>query len=101
MKTKIKLFLYLSNDFPEVYVSGEPYEQSFRPHIKTYFSENNVDLIFIREMEIEVETDPDFDPVPHQVSALEAQKLKVLSLYQKSVAEINDQLHKLQSLPER
>ena len=56
------------------------------------------DLIFIGEQFVSVEIPANFNPVPAQVAALEAQKLAALEKYQESVANINDRLSKLLAL---
>lgn len=55
-------------------------------------------LIYVGPQEVTVEVPDNFDPVPRQVAALEAEKLKALEAYQKSVADINRRLSELQAL---
>ena len=57
--------------------------------------------VFVSEQEFEVEVPEDFNPVPAQVAALEAQKLEALQKYQQAVAELNERLSKLLPLETR
>lgn len=51
--------------------------------------------IFLCQIEVEVDVPDDFNPVPHQVRALELEKAAALEEYQNKVAEINDRLSRL------
>lgn len=51
--------------------------------------------IFIGKQSVEVEVPDDFNPIPSQVAALEAEKVAALEAYQVSVARINERLSKL------
>jgi len=53
---------------------------------------------FVREQEIEMDVPENYDPRVQQITALEAQKVKAMADYQKSVTEINDRISKLQAL---
>jgi hypothetical protein len=53
------------------------------------------DCIYIGAQTVTVEVPDNFNPVPAQVAALEAEKSKALAAYQKTVADINERLSKL------
>ena len=57
--------------------------------------DDNSERIFVGAQPITVYVPDNFNPVPHQVAALEAEKAEALDLYQRSVASINERLSKL------
>ena len=53
---------------------------------------------YVGEQEIEIEVPDNYDPRAQQIAALEKQKQQVMADFQKSVAEINERISKLQAL---
>ncbi len=53
---------------------------------------------FVCEQEIEVEIPDNYDPTAQMIAALEAEKEKAMSDYNKTVMEINTRISKLQAL---
>lgn len=74
------------------------YEQKWYPRWKSYKASDTATSIFVKEMALEFEVPHDFNPLPQQVAALEAEKAEALAAYQKTVAEVNERLSKLQAL---
>jgi hypothetical protein len=58
----------------------------------------SADYIFVREQDIELDVPDNYDPRVQQIATLEAQKVKAMADYQKSVTDINDRISKLQAL---
>jgi hypothetical protein len=65
------------------------------PSIRSYKSASTEDNVYIGEQTFTVEAPDDFNPVPAQVAAIEAEKLAAMAVYQKSVADCNERLSKL------
>ena len=53
------------------------------------------DCLFIGAQQVVIDVPDDFNPIPHQVAALQAEKAATLDAYQRSVASINERLSKL------
>lgn len=53
------------------------------------------DEVMVKRITIEAEIPADFDPVPKQVAALEAEKRKVKAAFAKRVMEIDAEISKL------
>jgi len=58
----------------------------------------SADYSFVREQDIELDVPDDYDPRSQQIASLEAQKVKAMADYQKSVNEINERISKLTAL---
>ena len=88
MKIKTTLYIYFCQYTWEA-------EGKFVP----FAYQNNSDhYTFVCEQEIELEVPDNYDSRAQQIEGLEKQKQKVMADYQKSVAEINDRISKLQAL---
>lgn len=72
--------------------------EEWRPAVWPLRVDDQDNRVFISEQQVTVEVPDDFNPVPAQVAALEAQKAAALAEYQKAVAQINDRLSKLLAL---
>jgi hypothetical protein len=70
-------------------------EGHFVPFAYKVDSEN---YTYVSQQEIELEVPDNYDPRAQQIATLEAQKVKAMADYQKSVTEINDRISKLQAL---
>ena len=53
---------------------------------------------YISSQEIEIEVPDDYDPRAQKIEALQAQKLKIMADYQKTVTEINARISELQAI---
>ncbi len=54
--------------------------------------------VHICECEIEIEVPDDFDPRAQQIAALERERTKAMADYQRTMAEINERISKLQAI---
>ncbi|CAB4134160.1 hypothetical protein UFOVP272_27 [uncultured Caudovirales phage] len=88
MKIQTKLYIYFCQYSWETEGKFVPFAY---PHESVLYT-------FVCEQEIELDVPDNFDPRANQIAALEKQKQKVMADYQKSVAEINDRISKLQAL---
>jgi hypothetical protein len=73
-------------------------ERQWRPRWLPFKADDSADRVFIKEMSVEFDIPDDFDPIPKQVAALEAEKREALAEYQSKVASINERLSKLQAI---
>lgn len=78
--------------------SHDDWEKKWRPAWLTFRPDDCKVRVFVREMSIEFSVPDDFDPIPQQVAALAEEKREALAEYQRKVADINEQLSKLQAL---
>jgi hypothetical protein len=92
VKATLKAYLYMVQEY-DFSIPGIP--KVWKPDLWAHKAADSESRIFIREIAVEVEPPEDFNPVPAQVTALEAEKARALAEYQKSVAEINERLSKL------
>jgi hypothetical protein len=53
---------------------------------------------YISSQEIEIDVPDNYDPRAKQIEVLQAQKLKIMADYQKTVTEINARISKLQAI---
>lgn len=88
MKIKTTLYIYFCQYSWETKGQFVPFAY---PHESDHYT-------FVCEQEIELDVPDNYDPRANQIAALEKQKQKVMADYQKSVAEINDRISKLQAL---
>lgn len=93
MKKTITQYVYMREDYTADFSGKE-----WAPSIYPYALMDGADRILIGPINVDVVIPDDFDPVPKQVAALEAEKLEALKAYQKSVADINERLAKLQAI---
>lgn len=89
MKVKTALYVYHSQ-----------YSWQDQPEITafTYRIDDNEHRTLVGEQEVELHIPDDYDPSAQKIAALEKQKQKVMADYQKTVAEINNRISKLQAL---
>lgn len=93
MKHEIKQYVFMSYEWDDAYT-----EKAWRPTIWRFKPDDDADRVFIAERMFTVEIPDDFDPVPRQVAALEAQKREAMNAYLAKVADINERLSKLQAI---
>ena len=53
---------------------------------------------YVGPQEIEIEVPDNYDPRAQQISALEAEKKRVMAEYQKTVTDITERINKLQAI---
>lgn len=92
MKRPCKAFLFMAEQWDWDKNPGGPL---WEPELWGVKMDENAHRVFLREVSFEVEVPDDFNPVPHQVAALEKEKRAALEAYQKRVGEINERLSKL------
>lgn len=73
-------------------------EKEWRPQLWDFAPKDTDARICIGKQLFEVDVPDDFNPVPHQVRALEEAKRLALEVYQTQVAELNERLSKLLSI---
>lgn len=99
MKKTITQWLYMSLDTHMLangeYSWGGP---TWEPAIWRFKYPEDETRIFVGAIEIEVDIPDDFDPTAKQIAALEEKKRKASEAYHGMVAEINQQISKLQAL---
>lgn len=93
MKKQVKQYVFMSHD-----INPETWRREWTPILREYKPQDSPSQIFVGEQLVTIEFPDDFDPVPAQVAALEAEKRQAMNAYQQKVAEINEQLSKLQAL---
>ena len=83
-----------------VYVHFQKFQWEDKGSYQVYsFKANDdADRTFICEQEIEIEVPDNYDPTAQKIAALEAQKAKAMSDFNKTVMEINTRISKLQAL---
>jgi len=64
----------------------------------SFKAKDEADRTFVCEQEIEIEVPDNYDPTAQMIAALEAQKEKAMSDFNKTVMEINARISKLQAL---
>ena len=95
MKQLITVYLCMRQKYKADYsgMDWAPDLWSFKPS-----PPDSEDRIYIGERQVEIDLPDDFNPVPAQVRALEAEKAEALAKYQRSVAEINERLANLTAI---
>lgn len=87
------IYVYMKYSYD--YHATGVFRKEWRPEVKAYKTDDTDELVFVSAQSVTVEVPDDFNPIPAQVAALEAQKAVALAAYQRSVAEINERLSKL------
>jgi hypothetical protein len=97
MKKTVQAFVFMEHCFPvdDAGKTAWNLPRVWIPKVWGCRVDDNEDRLFVSEQSIEVEVPDDFNPIPAQVAALEAQKAEALAKYQHSVALINKQLSKI------
>ena len=93
MKHTVTGYVFMENNYTSDYS-----QMVWTPRIWAVRVRDENDRVFIGAKDFEVEVPDDWNPVPHQVAALEAEKRAALEKYQRDVASINDRLSKLLAL---
>jgi len=88
-----KTFVFIEHKYTEDYLKRE-----WVPTLWCFKAEDTDERIFVCETESEFEMPEGFDPLSHQIAALERAKAEALSQYQARVSELNSRLAKLQAI---
>jgi hypothetical protein len=97
MKKTITGYVHMLNEPDYEDFDGRNFVKKWAPGFRAHRYEDE-NSIFISEQQFTVELPDDFDPIPGQVAALEEKKREALAEYQRTVAEINERLSKLQAI---
>lgn len=83
-----------------IHIHYSKYEWETKPEYLLYSHkfEDTDYRIHIGSQEVEIEIPDSFDPRSKQIEALEKEKKAVMAKYQKTVAEINTRISKLQAI---
>jgi hypothetical protein len=92
-KQQMDVYVFMEEGYTEDYSRKE-----WRPHAWGIQVGDAHDRIFSHKIQVEVDVPDNFNPIPHQVAALEAEKEKALEEYQAKAAQINERLSKLLAL---
>jgi hypothetical protein len=97
MKKTVQAFVFMEHCFPvdDTGATAWNLPRVWTPKVWRNQVEDAEDRLFVSQQSVEVEVPDDFNPIPAQVAAIEAQKAAVLAEYQHSVAMLNAQLSKL------
>jgi hypothetical protein len=84
----------------KVYVHFQKYEWDKEGIYQVYsFKANDDDTrTFVCEQEVEIKVPDNYDPTPQKIAALEAEKAKAMSDFNKTVMDINTRISKLSAL---
>ena len=93
MKVTVKQHVFMVMGWDSTYKHKE-----WVPQVWYCKVDEDANRVYIGPQEVTVDIPDDFDPVPKQVAALEAEKLAALETYQQTVATINKRLSELQAL---
>lgn len=88
---KIKTTIY-------IYFEKYTWQDQGDYHIFSWKFKDDDSRTFVCEQEIEIEVPDNYDPTAQMIAALEAQKEKAMSDFNKTVMEINSRISKLQAL---
>lgn len=94
-KQTVKGFMFMELDSNWAH---DDWEEKWLPRWKEFKPDESAKRVFIREMAVEFDVPDDFDPLPRQIAALEAEKREAMAEYQRKVADINERLSKLQAI---
>lgn len=83
-----------------VYIHFHKYqwEEESTYEVFSFKAKDDADRTFVCEQEIEIEVPDDYDPTAQRIAALEAQKAKAMSDFNKTVMEINTLISQLSAL---
>lgn len=90
MKQQITAHVFMSFEWTKNYISKE-----WSPEVWRCKVEETGERVYIGEQTVTVDVPDDFDPIPGQVAALEAEKKAALDNYHVAVRDINERLSKL------
>lgn len=88
-----KTYVYLEEKYLPDYSGKE-----WVPTLWCFKADATDERVFVCETLTEFEMPEGFDPISHQIAALEGAKVEALRKYQAQVAELNNRLAKLQAI---
>lgn len=91
------IHLHMSLEYPRAADGSRNYcaPKTWQPEVWGFRMEDTAERVYVGPREVHIDVPDDFNPVPRQVAALEAERAKAMDDYQRAVARINDQLSKL------
>lgn len=81
-----------------IHYSRWSWEESGTYQVFSCKLEDDAHRTFVCEQEIEIDVPDNYDPLAQKIAALEKLKRKALADYQKTVADINERISKLQAI---
>jgi hypothetical protein len=81
-----------------IHYSQFSWEQKGNYEVFSFKAPDTEHRTYVCEQEIEIEVPDNYDPRAQKIEALQAQKLKIMADYQKTVTEINARISKLQAI---
>ncbi len=81
-----------------IFYTQYPWEEKGSYEVLSFKPADSDQRTYICDQEIEINVPDDHDPRAKQIEALQAQKLKIMADYQKTVTEINARISKLQAI---
>ena len=86
------------NTTVHVYYEQYAWQEKGRFSVLSFKADDNENLTYVGQQEVEIDVPEDYDPRAQKVAALEKQKQKVMADFQKTVDTINEKISKLQAL---
>ena len=81
-----------------IFYTQYSWEEKGNYEVLSFKPEDTEHRTYVGEQEIEIEVPDEYDPRAQKIDALQAQKLKIMADYQKTVTEINARISKLQAI---
>ena len=81
-----------------IFYTQYSWEEKGNYEVLSFKPEDTEHRTYVGEQEIEIEVPDEYDPRAQKIEALQAQKLKIMADYQKTVTEINARISKLQAI---
>jgi hypothetical protein len=81
-----------------IFYTQYAWEEKGNYEVLSFKPEDSDQRTYICKQEIEIEVPDNYDPRAQKIEALQAQKLKIMADYQKTVTEINARISKLQAI---
>jgi hypothetical protein len=81
-----------------IFYTQYAWEQKGTYEVLSFKPDDSDHRTYISSQEIEIDVPDNYDPRAKQIEVLQAQKLKIMADYQKTVTEINARISKLQAI---
>jgi hypothetical protein len=81
-----------------IFYTQYAWEEKGTYEVLSFKPEDSDQRTYIGSQEIEINVPDSYDPRAKQIAALQAQKLKIMADYQKTVTEINARISELQAI---
>jgi hypothetical protein len=95
MKVKQKVYLYMSYEYDW---DSKPLVKKWMPTFLSFEVEDDAERVFVGETEVTLDYPDDFDPVPKQVAAMQAERAKIVAEFTAKLSGIDEKLAQLQAL---